>query len=203
MALFLLTVFTGLAVIVGYQDLLPIDTAIRTWLYNLRSDGLTSLMQFITFSANWQTITVVCLSTLLFKPFRLSIGLPLTISVLISSGLNELLKNLFLRDRPADILYLVSAHSPGFPSGHAMTGLVFYAMLLLLFLRHQKKRPADNMVVTGLVCMWIFLIGLSRIYLGVHYPSDVLAGWTFGLFLYVLFEYATDRFARKYIGNKG
>jgi len=93
--------------------------------------------------------------------------------------LNILLKYIFARERPPftdtdDLL------SPGFPSGHAMVATTAYLLWGLLLARTQKeRRPQVYIIASGLVTA--FLVGLSRVYLGVHYPTDVLAGWTAGL----------------------
>jgi undecaprenyl-diphosphatase len=94
--------------------------------------------------------------------------------------LNELLKALFDRPRPAAALWLTHVQSPSFPSGHAMDSAVVYLTLAAMLARLVKPL-ALKLCVLGLAALLSFLVGVSRVYLGVHYPTDVLAGWTAGL----------------------
>lgn len=92
--------------------------------------------------------------------------------------LNELLKRLFERARP-DAFQVVEAAGYSFPSGHAMVSLCFYGMIAFLIARNIPLWYWRLVVIVS-AALFILLIGISRIYLGVHYPSDVLAGYTAG-----------------------
>jgi undecaprenyl-diphosphatase len=94
--------------------------------------------------------------------------------------LNAGLKELFARPRPSIVPHLNEVMTLSFPSGHAMTSAAVYLTLGALLMRVAKRR------LTRIYCMIIamlatFLIGASRVYLGVHYPTDVLAGWVVGM----------------------
>lgn len=95
-------------------------------------------------------------------------------------GLSFTLKLLFGRERPDTSLHLVMVHSPSFPSGHAMLSAVVYLTLGALLAQVTQRRTSQIYFLTVALAL-TFLIGLSRIYLGVHYPTDVLAGWAVGL----------------------
>jgi undecaprenyl-diphosphatase len=94
--------------------------------------------------------------------------------------LNILLKPVFGRPRPDAVLRLVEVKSLSFPSGHAMGSAIIYFTLAALLARLVEAR-ALKLYFLGLAALLTFLVGASRVYLGVHYPSDVLAGWTVGL----------------------
>ncbi|MEG4088442.1 phosphatase PAP2 family protein [Microcoleus sp. Pol12B4] len=93
-------------------------------------------------------------------------------------GLNLLLKKLFARDRPQLWEHIVNVTFYSFPSGHAMISMVIYGLLgYFLGARFPKQRWS----IYGLTVVLIAAIGLSRLYLGVHWPTDVIAGYTAGL----------------------
>ena len=96
--------------------------------------------------------------------------------LLLSNGL----KLLFQRPRPDLVPHLAHVDSTSFPSGHAVSSAVVYLTLgaLLSQLVQERKQKAYFL---GVACVLTFLVGLSRVMLGVHYPSDVLAGWSIGL----------------------
>src|SRR5919108_3754447 len=93
--------------------------------------------------------------------------------------LSHLLKALFARERP-DPVPCLWVNSPSFPSGHAVLAAVVYLTLGILLAR-LEPRPLLKAYFLGIMMALAFLVGLSRVYLGVHYPTDVLAGWTVGL----------------------
>jgi hypothetical protein len=101
------------------------------------------------------------------------------------STLNVVLKHFFHRERPALENPLVTLTSYGFPSGHTMGATLFYGLLALLAWKNVRNRAARLACVVG-ACFWILLIGLTRIYLGAHYLTDVLGALAAGLFWLVV-----------------
>ena len=193
--------FFFLAYLVTFKPDLGFDGAVSHYIQQFRSPKLTAIMKFITHYASWQMITLLCVLFLLLPGTRTSAGYLLAASSLLTTGCSTLLKLLFQRIRPEEVLPLVSQSSFSFPSGHAIISFVFYGLLILLLLPHLKNKPAKY-CLTGLLCLLVFFIGLSRVYLGVHYPTDVLAGWSMGLCLLILFKYAADGFSGKHIRNQ-
>jgi undecaprenyl-diphosphatase len=94
---------------------------------------------------------------------------------LISEGL----KVGFSRPRPDLVAHVVEVHSMSFPSGHAMLSAVTYLTVGALLARSQA-RTAERGYILGAAIVLTLLIGASRVYLGVHWPTDVLAGWCLG-----------------------
>lgn len=105
-----------------------------------------------------------------------------TVLLVLSLGggifLNNMLKHLFERARP-ELFKVVSAAGYSFPSGHAMVSLCFYGVLAYIICRTLGRLPI-RIAVYGSTAILVTAIGVSRVYLGVHYPSDVLAGYLAG-----------------------
>jgi len=180
MAVLCLLVFTALALSYETSWLREVDLSILHALRELESSGLTSFFRMITHMGSTLGILVVTLLAVLWSVYkrRWLDALHVVVAVVGSWQLNNLLKHLFQRPRP-DILHLAEADGFSFPSGHAMIGISTYAVLAFLISRAVRGAggPTTVAVAFGLL---ILLIGLSRIYLGVHYPTDIAAGYAAG-----------------------
>jgi undecaprenyl-diphosphatase len=91
------------------------------------------------------------------------------------------MKSVFARPRPSIAPHLREAYSSSFPSGHAMQSAIIYLTLGAMLMRITEGRLTKIYCCT-VAMLLTFLVGLSRVWLGVHYPTDVLAGWIVGLF---------------------
>jgi undecaprenyl-diphosphatase len=129
--------------------------------------------------------TVLGLTVAAVIGYLLLQGLPrMALFVFIASMggsiLNTFLKTLFARPRPAVVPHLREVMSLSFPSGHAMTSAAVYLTLGVLLMRVSSRR-VTRWYCMGVAALATVLVGASRVYLGVHYPTDVLAGWMIGL----------------------
>lgn len=108
-------------------------------------------------------------------------GVALLVAISVGGGLllGHLLKLRFERPRPDLVAHLVDIHSLSFPSSHAMLSAVTYLTIGALLTRVERRRIVRLYILVVAVGLTL-LVGLSRIYLGVHWPSDVLAGWCAG-----------------------
>lgn len=116
-------------------------------------------------------------------------------------ALNSLLKVLFARPRPEVVPHLREVMTLSFPSGHAMTSAAVYLTLGALLMR-VSARPATKIYCMTVAILATALIGVTRVYLGVHYPTDVLAGWMIG-FAWAILCWITDRYIGRHGGFKG
>jgi undecaprenyl-diphosphatase len=111
--------------------------------------------------------------------------------------LNFVLKNLFLRPRPEIVPYLRDVSgTTSFPSGHAMESAIIYLTLGAILMQLAERR-LTKIYCIGMGVFLTFLVGVSRVYLGVHYPTDVVAGWMFGFFWASLCWIIAKRFERE------
>lgn len=100
-------------------------------------------------------------------------------AIVSGTMLVSLFKTFFDRDRPDLVEHLTHATSSSFPSGHASAATLTYLTLGLLLASAQERRRARVFIITSALLIAV-LVGFSRVYLGVHWPSDVVAGWAFG-----------------------
>jgi undecaprenyl-diphosphatase len=153
------------------------DTAVLLWIGQNSPDWLAGPMRLVTaLGYYWVVIPLLAFAVILFWRVgaRLSAAL-LTLSAGGSALLTTVLKNVFERARPDLFDRGVMEATYSFPSGHATVAAGFYSTLTLL-LAWRLKGPRRWIVVAGGVLL-VLLIGFSRLYLGVHYPTDVLAGF--------------------------
>ncbi len=146
----------------------------------LRGDGLTRGMLGLTWCGNGLTLTLVAVaaSVALFFARARADAVFLAAASIGAGALNALLKLAFSRPRPILLTHLSQAGGYSFPSGHAMASAAIYGAVALVWIRRFPRARWPVTLGFGLVVLGI---GASRIYLGVHYPSDVLAGFALGL----------------------
>jgi undecaprenyl-diphosphatase len=123
-----------------------------------------------------------------------------TIVVLVTAVsaevLNAALKHAFMRPRPDVVPYLRSVASTSFPSGHAMESAIVYLTLGTMLMR-VAERPPTKIYCLIVAVVVTLLVGVSRVCLGVHYPTDVIAGWAFGFMWACVCWMAAQRFSRR------
>ncbi len=110
---------------------------------------------------------------------RHRIALLVAAAIAGGQGLNVGLKQLVARERPEATLHLVEVRSPSFPSGHSMAASIFYLTVGALLARTASRR-SEKVYLMACAILLTVAVGVSRVYLGVHYPTDVLAAWCAG-----------------------
>ena len=125
------------------------------------------------------TLLTVVIAFYLVVARKLATAIFLAASIAGGGMLGVALKHLFMRPRPDVVAHLVDVSTTSFPSGHATNSAVVYLTLGALLARTQKDR-AVRIYLIGAAMLLTLTVGFSRVYLGVHWPSDVLAGWCVG-----------------------
>lgn len=145
-------------------------------------DWLRAMFSEITHLGGTVALTLITVYAvgLLVSERKYRAALLVTISVSGGTLISSLLKLGIDRPRPALVPHLVEVTSPSFPSGHAMLSAVVYLTLGALLARFEFVRHASRIYVIVAAVLLTLLIGFSRVYLGVHWPSDVMAGWCLG-----------------------
>ena len=151
----------------------------------------TIIVKIITNIGGPVIIAIICLVLCVLHQTRIKYGIPVVITVTLSFILNTILKYIFARQRPS-VLRLVNETSYSFPSGHSMINAALYTIIILLLLKNADKKGKRIIASISLAVLFV-IIGLSRVYLGVHYFGDVLAGWVLGVLVafvvYVVIKY--------------
>jgi undecaprenyl-diphosphatase len=163
------------------KELQPFDNAIYNFISKIISEDMTGIMILISnlgSAGAFLIISIVCM-IVFWKNEKYSFySKMIAVNWLFTAFLNGLFKIIFHRDRP-NILRLITESGYSFPSGHSMISISFYGFIIYLCFKYCKK--PWNYLVASILSILIFLIGVSRIYLGVHYASDVIAGFSAGL----------------------
>lgn len=157
------------------------DAPVREAFYAIRSSGLTAFAVVITNLSNKYFIIGGCLLLLIIPKTRISYGIPVSAGALGTIILNHFIKDVVERIRPDVMMHLVTETGYSFPSGHSINSMFCYGIMIWLVRTNVKNERTAN-ILTVLLAVPMILVGLSRIYLGVHHPTDVLAGWCLGLF---------------------
>lgn len=175
-----LIAFIFIASEIQIHALVQFDNFIISVVQSQISPLLTGIMKVFTFLGSVKWIgTVVLISALwLFIKKKWSLGWFILLSSGMGSVFNIILKNFFKRQRP-DIHRLISETGYSFPSGHSMGSFIFYGALLYMIIHYTRNKRRQTLAGI-IIALLIFFIGLSRIYLGVHYPSDIIGGYTAG-----------------------
>ena len=177
-----LLAFGAIAEEVREGDAQGMDEAILRWVHTHANPVLTETAIEVTALGGSATVLMVILTASVFlwvAEHRWSVLL-LWVAMAGTMALNVVLKGAFDRPRPSVVPWQVTdVKLASFPSGHAMTSAVVYLTVAYLVMR-LTPRPALRRATLAAAMTLVVLIGLTRIYLGVHYPTDVLAGWIAG-----------------------
>ena len=197
---FCLLAFLAIAEDVFNQDIMKCDTfAYNIIVKQMRFDFLTVIMKVITnFGSAISIIIISLLSVIFIKDKKVSASV--IINIILVTILNQVLKNILQRPRP-DGFRLISESGYSFPSGHSMVSMAFYGLFIYLAYTKIENKNLRSIVCILLSILVVF-IGFSRIYLGVHYASDVLGGFLISMSYLIVFVEIVPKLLNLKGGNK-
>jgi membrane-associated phospholipid phosphatase len=178
----LLGLFAKIASEVQERETTAVDRAVSLALHRLESPLLDAVMRGITFLGSFPTVAAVVVAAAIWRVRsrdRRS-AVTLILVAVVTELMNFALKHTFQRPRPSLFHEIATLHSYSFPSGHAMGSAAVYGSVAAVLARAY---PAHRRAVLAGACVLVLLIGLSRVYLGVHWITDVVAGWAAGAFI--------------------
>lgn len=164
------------------NELKGFDEKVSAFIISFRRDWLTHYFIFTTHLGDryaYVAFTILMAAFYLMKHKSWRFIIQITSVLILASLSNIVLKRVINRTRPS-LEHLVSVNTLSYPSGHSMSAMAFFGFLIFLSLRYTMPQWLRITFIIFLM-MLILTIGISRIYLGVHYPSDVLAGFIGGL----------------------
>jgi undecaprenyl-diphosphatase len=180
-ALCALLLFVWLAEEMGEGDTLRFDSVVRADIHAHASARLTSIMKLVTLLGSGPAIIALTMVTLVlcYRLGQLHYAKLLAAALGGGLALELSLKLAFHRPRPVPFFDIVPPTSYSFPSGHALESLCFFSALAIIVSDEATVRNATTAWIGAILLT--LLIGFSRVYLGVHYPSDVVAGYAVGI----------------------
>ena len=181
-------IFITLLCLYLFSNLKFMDDFFYNKIILLKSDISTNIFKFFTFLGSTIFIIFLMISILIFNK---EIGVKLLISVIVVTIVNNLLKIIVCRERPLDI-NLITETGYSFPSGHSITSVSSYGLLLYYLLLSKINKNVKNVLII-LLCLIILMVPISRVYLGVHYFSDVLAGASLAIIWIILYTWFIER----------
>jgi undecaprenyl-diphosphatase len=173
-----LAVFVVISLLMATGLTSGFDLSVAKFAQSFESSIATLAMINISRLGDWYSYAIIALALVLHPSTRRDVGLPAVATLAASSLMNTILKVAFATPRPtANRLISITGYS--FPSGHAMNSAAFIGACAI-FMAHRAKSNSSKRTILSLSLAFIIAVGFSRIYLGVHNPSDVLAGFSAG-----------------------
>lgn len=174
---------------------MTLDDEVLDWVVTVREPWLTSLMTGITYTGGVAATILLALiaSVLLVRAGRTNDATLVGAAVLTGWPVMSLSKYLFGRSRPPEPERLIVIQTQSFPSGHAMMSAILATTLAVVVVRTWPRRDRRRVAALVVLVTYTLVVGLTRIYLGAHWTTDVIAGWIFGLFWALLWVWFLTR----------
>lgn len=166
------------------------DEEIYNIVISLKSDWLTSFLKVFTYLASSYFLIAICiLSIFIIKKRKYS--LIIILNIINTTIISQIIKYLVCRNRPVDIS-LITETGYSFPSGHSVAAMSFYGFLIFLFYNSNLNKKKKTILIS-ILSIIIFIVGYSRVYLGVHYASDVISAFCLTVSYLIIFTQAIKR----------
>ena len=180
----LLLIFLSLSILVITKNDIYLDKFIYDFVSKYINISVTPFIILVTQLAS--AIFVILITLLSFLVLKnKKCGMYISLNLILITLFQLILKNIFTRNRPIDI-NLIEENGYSFPSGHSLTSMAFYGLIIyLIYVSNVRKKY--KIIFVAFFSFLILLIGISRIYLGVHYATDVLGGFTFSLMYLIVY----------------
>lgn len=176
------------------NNLYNFDEAVYSFIISFKSEWLTAFFGTITFLAS--PAFLIVFSILVFFVFKnKKYGVFSLLNLIFIVIFNQILKHIFERSRPFDWM-IIKETGYSFPSGHAMVSMGFYGMFIYLVWRCDIKK-IYKIIFTIIFGILTILICISRIYLGVHYASDIIAGFVISVSYLIIAISALEYYLKK------
>ncbi len=172
------------------NDIYKFDDFVYKYVSLIISPKMTTFLKIITNLGSAATVISLCVISLIFLKNKIY-GKLIALNLVIIAVLNVIIKNLVERPRPTGY-NIIDETGYSFPSGHSMVSMAFYGFAIYLVYRYIKNRNI-KIILISLISLLILLIGISRIYLGVHYASDVAEGFCISITYLILFVHILSR----------
>lgn len=193
--------FGYIASAIGNESIASFDTAVIAFVQGLETPWLTSIMKVFTWIGSGYVVASIALIGFIVLYFVLHYRQQAFLLIVVIAGsviFNSVLKNYFKRERP-EIHRILDANGFSFPSGHSMMAFALYAILAYIAWRNVRTMTS-RVVLLLFTAFMIIIIGASRIYLGVHYPSDIVGGFavsalwvTIAITVYAYFQHKREK----------
>lgn len=172
------------------NDIYKFDDFIYHYVSIIISPSMTVFFKFITNVGSAVAVIAICLFYFLFVKNKVYAKL-MTLNLVIITVLNQVIKHVVSRPRPTGFR-LIDETGYSFPSGHSMVSMAFYGFLIYLANKYVKNIYL-KVTLISVLSIFIVLIGVSRIYLGVHYASDVVVGFCISISYLILFTHILNK----------
>ena len=177
-------IFIILSILILTKKDIYLDSFVYEFISGFIRDDLTSKVKILTYIGSAVAVIGITLFTLIFFKNK-KYGIYMSIDLIVITALQLILKNIFARGRPVDI-GLIKESGYSFPSGHSLTSMAFYGFIIYLIYTSKIDKGSKRLFITLFVLL-ISITGLSGIYLGVHYFTDVLGGFTFSISYLIIY----------------
>ena len=178
--LLILSIVAWLCTEVWEKEAFSLDRSLLLWIHQFANPQLDRVMLFVTALGDPGMVITVFISTIAWLGMKRRYSDGIRFLIICAGGIliNQVMKLFFAKPRPELWTRLINEHSFSFPSGHAVGSMVVYGFIAYIL---AKELPVYRRYLYAIASILTIAIGFSRLYLGVHYPTDIIAGYGVGI----------------------